>query len=68
MPRLTCPVVIIGGIDDQRTLPEDTRALFAATSAPKKLWLIPGVAHENFHHAVPEEYERKILTFLARAL
>lgn len=63
---VTCPVLVIGGIDDQRTRPEDTQALFRAVSAPKELWLIPGVAHENFHHAVTQEYESRILGFLYR--
>lgn len=66
MPHVTCPVLLIGGSDDQRTRQEDTRALFHAASAPKELWLIPNVAHENFHHAVGAEYERRILAFLSR--
>lgn len=68
MPRLACPVLIIGGTDDQHTRQEDTESLFAKASAPKELWLIPGGAHENFHHAVPEAYEQRILTFLSGAL
>ena len=66
--RVTCPVLIIGGIEDQRTRQEDTKTLFNAVSGPKELWLIPGVAHENFHHAVSEEYEQRILAFLQRVL
>jgi alpha-beta hydrolase superfamily lysophospholipase len=64
--RVICPVLIIGGVDDQRTRQEDTEALFHAVSAPKELWLIPNVAHENFHHAVAAEYEQRSLTFLSR--
>ncbi len=68
MPHVTCPVLVIGGADDKRTRQEDTRTLFHAVSAPKELWLIPGVAHENFHHAVTSEYEARILDFLHRIL
>lgn len=66
MPRIACPVLIIGGAEDQRTRQEDTEALFEAAVSPKELWIIPGVAHENFHHVMTEEYEQRITTFFNR--
>ena len=67
MPRVRCPLLIIGGTEDQRTRQEDTASLFDAASGKKELWLIPGATHENFHLAVPKAYEQRILTFLANA-
>ncbi|MDQ2868129.1 MAG: alpha/beta fold hydrolase [Verrucomicrobiota bacterium] len=59
-----CPVFIIGGTKDRNTTIEDTRMLFAAARAPKKLWLIDGAAHVDFHRFAREEYEGRVIVFL----
>jgi len=62
------PVLIVGGSDDRHTAPEDTRALFAGARAPKRLWMIDGAGHEDFHARARMAYEARILEFLGRHL
>ena len=66
--KARCPLLIIGGTKDQHTTPEDTELMFARAHQPKELWLVPGAAHVDFHRARPEEYERRVLSFLTRSL
>jgi len=63
-----CPVLVVAGALDRRTSSSDTDALFAAVTAPKELWVIPGAAHVDFHRFAPAEYERRIETFFAAHL
>jgi alpha-beta hydrolase superfamily lysophospholipase len=60
-----CPVFVLGGTEDGRTPPEETRALFARAREPKRLWLVPGAAHVDLHGFAGAEYERRVLGFLA---
>jgi dipeptidyl aminopeptidase/acylaminoacyl peptidase len=62
--KLTCPVFIISGTDDDRTWPEDTRRLFDAAREPKELWLIDGARHEDLFHFAG--YEERVGAFLNR--
>lgn len=63
---LHSPVLIIGGEDDQRTLPSETKDLFTQANEPKSLWMLAGAKHANFHEFNPIEYEQRILSFLAQ--
>jgi fermentation-respiration switch protein FrsA (DUF1100 family) len=64
---LNCPILMIGGTVDRNTTLEDTRILFAAARAPKELWLIPNAAHVDFLRFAGDEYQRRVLAFLATA-
>ena len=48
---LRCPILIIGGTDDQHTTVADTERLYAAARQPKELWLIPNTAHVDYLRA-----------------
>jgi len=58
---LSCPVFIISGEDDVKTLPAETRRLFAAAPEPKELWLMPGMGHRDLFGP---EYAKRVTAFL----
>jgi pimeloyl-ACP methyl ester carboxylesterase len=62
--RLKAPVMVIGGAEDRRTLREESQRLFEQAAEPKRLWLIEGAKHQNFHLYAKAEYEERILEFL----
>ena len=67
--RISQPVFLIAGAEDQRTTAIESKALFEAiTAKEKQLWLVPEANHTNFHAATPQIYEQKTLDFLNRAL
>jgi fermentation-respiration switch protein FrsA (DUF1100 family) len=61
---LRCPIFVIGGDEDVKALPSETRRLFAAASEPKALWMVPGAGHRDLFSR--EEYAEKVSAFLAR--
>ncbi len=64
LTKLRCPLFIIGGEEDVKTLPSETRRLFDAAPAPKELWMVPGAGHRDlFQH---EGYADRVSAFLAR--
>lgn len=66
VPQLHCPVLIMGGEADERTLPESTRALFAAAPEPKELWIVPAAQHVDLYGFAHGDYEQHLLGFLSR--
>ena len=66
--EIGCPVLVIGGANDQHTTATDTISLYRAAPEPKQLWMIPGVEHVDFHASSKNEYEARILRFLSEAL
>lgn len=68
LPRLGAPVLIASGSDDKHTTWLETQRVFDTALAPKELWRVEGAAHVDLHAFAPEEYERRILQFLAKHL
>lgn len=66
--RIHAPLLLIAGERDRHTTLEQSHRLFDAAPEPKTLWVVPGAAHVNFHHAERAEYERRVLEFLARTI
>jgi fermentation-respiration switch protein FrsA (DUF1100 family) len=64
--RIRAPLLLIAGAADLRTTPADAERLFAAAPEPKQLWVVPEAGHVDFHRVAPEEYEARVLQFLAR--
>jgi fermentation-respiration switch protein FrsA (DUF1100 family) len=62
------PVLVIGGVNDRYTPPDETRRLFAAAAGAKALWLVPDVDHAGTGAVWNEEYRRRVRAFLARTL
>lgn len=65
---IAAPVLIVGGAEDRHTTPAETRRLYAAAPALKRLWLVPGAAHQDFYATAPEAYRQQVLGFLAETL
>ena len=66
--RLDAPVMIIAGTDDRRTRLHESKALYLRARSPKRLWLVNGARHEDFHRHSPADYEQQVLHFFARHL
>jgi uncharacterized protein len=62
------PVFLIAGSEDPHPTLAESRRLFAAASAPKEFWAVPGAGHVNYHKYSPQEYETRVLDFFARTL
>jgi uncharacterized protein len=63
--QVRCPVLVISGMADRHTTPDQTKALFARAPEPKRLWLVPGAAHVDLDRFAGAEYERRVLGFLS---
>ncbi|HKO04917.1 MAG TPA: alpha/beta fold hydrolase [Candidatus Acidoferrales bacterium] len=61
------PVLLICGLDDHNIPPRHTRAIYAAATGPKEMWLVPGAGHTQAQGRAPEEFERRVTSFFARA-
>ncbi|HEX2022288.1 MAG TPA: alpha/beta hydrolase, partial [Candidatus Thermoplasmatota archaeon] len=63
---LRVPVLVIQGDADDIAYPDDDgRALAAAAPPGSRLWLAPGAHHVGASRTLPEEYEARVLGFLA---
>ncbi len=63
---LQCPVFIVSGTADRKTLPQETEKLFNAAREPKQLWMVEGARHEDLYKFQPGEYQRRVLGFLKK--
>lgn len=61
-----CPVLIMSGEKDRNTRPADTQKLFVRARSPKQLWFVPNAGHVDLHQSLPQEYETRVLAFLAQ--
>jgi pimeloyl-ACP methyl ester carboxylesterase len=62
------PLLMIAAMDDEDTPPAVMDRLFAAAHEPKEIWHEPGVGHGGYVAGAPDEYERRVIGFLSRAL
>jgi uncharacterized protein len=68
-PKITCPVQLVHGLEDDFVRPHHSRTLFdALTNAPKDLWLIGGARHTRCYHRAANEYRRRLPEFFRRHL
>ena len=66
--KMAVPKFFIAGTADRDTTLRETQDLFAAAAEPKQLWLVDGAAHVDLHAVARDEYEKRVLDFLARNL
>ncbi len=64
--EVDCPVLVIGGADDEHTTAAETRALAAAADLPREVMLIEGAVHEDLERAGGEVYRRAVGDWLER--
>ena len=50
---------------DRNTRPADEQILFQRARSPRQLWFVPNAGHVDLHRGAPEEYETRVLAFLA---
>lgn len=63
--RYRGPLLVVGGLADRSTTPDDTRALYAAAPGPKALWLVPDLGHGPVSDLRTNAYRRGLVAFLA---
>lgn len=61
-------ILLIHGLSDPTTDPEDSRRLYEAAGEPKELWLLEGVGHCNAYFADRTAYCGRVASFLERHL
>jgi len=59
-----CPTLLMAGENDQRVRAADTQRIFANLNGPKTLKLFPGLGHESYLAAKPEEWRATVGVFL----
>ena len=65
--NVECPMFIISGENDRNTRPTDTRMLVERARNPKEVWFVPNAGHVDLHRAAPQDYETRVLAFLAKS-
>src|SRR3954470_16349993 len=65
--NVECPMFIISGENDRNTRPTDTRMLVEPARNPIQVWLVPNAEHVDLHRAARQEYETRVLAFLAKS-
>lgn len=64
--NVQCPIFIIGGTADKRTLVDETRRIYEVAPEPKELWIVKGAKHVDLFDYAEAEYKRKIIAFLEK--
>jgi dipeptidyl aminopeptidase/acylaminoacyl peptidase len=62
------PLLIIHGLDDVVVPPADSQRLCAAAGPACRLWLVPHAGHIGALSVAPDQYPRRVLSFLHAAL
>jgi uncharacterized protein len=65
--KLHCPLYVIAGGADVRSLPNEVRSISDRANEPKWFWLIPGAPHANYYPMFGAIYEAHVLHFLKLA-
>ncbi len=68
LPRVACPVFVMGGEKDRFTPVDETRELFEAAGGPKRLWIAPRLGHGEISGLASTEYRERLLAFLREAI
>jgi fermentation-respiration switch protein FrsA (DUF1100 family) len=63
--ELHAPILLIAGEADQHATLREMRELYDRANPPKDLWIIDKARHEDFYRYATDEYERRVVGFLA---
>jgi len=66
--EVRAPVLIAGGMLDDRTFITETRAMFARANEPKRLWVVVRARHVDLEGFAPDEYRSQVLAFMIETL
>lgn len=61
------PILLIHGLADRETSPQNSERLLRANPRTAQLWLVPGAKHTGAYGATPREFERRVLEWFAQA-
>jgi pimeloyl-ACP methyl ester carboxylesterase len=61
------PILLISDRDDVVLPLRHQQAIFTAAKGPKELWIVPNAIHASAMGVAPQEYERRVLSFFAKA-
>jgi alpha-beta hydrolase superfamily lysophospholipase len=68
VPKLRCPLLVIGGERDGFTPPDETRALYDAASEPKGLLLMRDLGHHGVSNTPDPIYRERVLSFMRETI
>jgi fermentation-respiration switch protein FrsA (DUF1100 family) len=60
----TTPILLIHGLNDDRTPPTHSKRLLAANPR-NALWLVPGAGHVHASQTAPDEFRERVLTWFS---
>jgi alpha-beta hydrolase superfamily lysophospholipase len=60
------PVLLMHGTSDTVVPLSHSQTLFAAASEPKEIWICEGAFHCGLYNKDPQEFERRVVSFLQR--
>jgi fermentation-respiration switch protein FrsA (DUF1100 family) len=66
--EVTVPIFVASGESDTHTTIAEARSLFDRAREPKTFWAVPGAGHIDLEAFAPQEYRRRVLPFLVKAL
>jgi len=66
--QVRAPVLVAGGMLDDRTSVVETRMMFARANEPKRLWVVARARHVDLEGFTPGEYREQVLGFLVETL
>jgi fermentation-respiration switch protein FrsA (DUF1100 family) len=61
-----CPILIASGAGDRRTTSAETQSMYQSAAPPKELWILENAAHVDLYRAAPEDYRRRVSSFLVK--
>lgn len=61
------PILLIHGLADDETLPQNSERLLLANPGAVQLWLVPGAKHTGAYATAPRQFERRVLQWFAQA-
>jgi len=68
LSELKTPIFIIAGTNDKHTTLSESKRMYDEALEPKKIWLVEGAKHQNFHQFSPLMYQEKVLDFFDKYL
>jgi fermentation-respiration switch protein FrsA (DUF1100 family) len=66
--QVRAPVLVAGGMLDDRTSIVETRRMFARANEPKRLWVVPRARHVDLEGFGPADYRSHVLVFMLETL
>jgi dipeptidyl aminopeptidase/acylaminoacyl peptidase len=62
------PVLVIGGVSDPFTPPDESRRMFDAVRGVRTIWLVPNESHEGISDLRSTEYRDRLLSFFEQTI